>query len=307
MSAFGAQFASWSDLGKWLAGRAGSSLNCVLGRRTERPLGILVYHRVSPAPPAMPFPSINVTPDVFRAQLVGLKRLGFRFISLREALRKHDASERVSPRTAVVTFDDGFASVHEHAWPVLRELQVPATIFVNTAYWGSAAPMPFDDWGLRYRDLAPAASYRPLSIEQCREMLAGGLVEIGTHTHTHADFRSRERDLEEDLRLSLRCLRDHLGLDRVSFAFPYGRKALGYVSRLLVEAARASGVTCSLTTEAEPTDPRIDPFDWGRFNVYQWDTGRTLAGKLGGWYGWAPLLQERLSLRRQRAVEAGTP
>ena len=38
--------------------------------------------------------------------------------------------EPVPPYVVVVTFDDGFESVYEHAWPVLREFRIPATIFV---------------------------------------------------------------------------------------------------------------------------------------------------------------------------------
>jgi len=61
-------------------------------------------------------------------------------------------------------------------------------------------------------------------------------------------------------------------------------------------AVKKLPVTCALTTDGAPVDWRTDPFGWGRFNVYQWDTATTLTAKLKGCYGWAPKLQERLSL-----------
>ena len=36
----------------------------------------------------------------------------------------------------VLTFDDGFADVHDHAWPLLRERGLPFTIYLTTAYVG---------------------------------------------------------------------------------------------------------------------------------------------------------------------------
>jgi peptidoglycan/xylan/chitin deacetylase (PgdA/CDA1 family) len=126
-------------------------------------------------------------------------------------------------------------------------------------------------------------------------MAASGLVEIAAHTHTHGDFRGRPDALRADLRTNVESLRSTFGLDRVTFAFPFGRKAMGYVTDELLEAARQTGVACALTTEAELVDPRSNPFGWGRFNAYHWDTAVTLAAKLAGWYGWAPRLQERVA------------
>lgn len=292
---------SMSDLAKKLAGQASAGLDRVFGRRTPRPLGILVYHRVTPPIPGLPTPSMNVTPESFARQLSGLQSLDFRFLSLDEAIRRHHANEPIEPRSAIVTFDDGLASVGHFAWPTLRDLKIPATIFLNTAFLDSTEPMPFDRWGVQNAVAASPESYRSLTRDQCREMRASGLVELGTHTHRHHDFRGRADELTDDLRTSIETLERDFGIASPTFAFPFGRKALGNVSPELVEAARRAGVICALTTEAEPVDPRSDPFDWGRFNVYDWDTPRTLAAKLDGWYGWAPALQERWLARGARA------
>ena len=76
----------------------------------------------------------------------------------------------------MITFDDGFAGVYEYAWPVLKELKVPATVFVSTAYLDSTDPFPFDRWARQHQAHLPASSYRPLTHAQCREMVAEDLI-----------------------------------------------------------------------------------------------------------------------------------
>jgi peptidoglycan/xylan/chitin deacetylase (PgdA/CDA1 family) len=285
------------ELGKRGAGRTSAGLRLLVGRRARGTLGIILYHRVAPLTPGVARPTMNVTPERFRRQFAGLLARGFRVWPLRQVLDHRARGLALPPQTVVVTFDDGFETVYRHAWPVLRALQVPATVFVSTAFLGSRTPFPFDRWGLAHRDRVPGESYRPLTTAQCQEMTRDGLVELGSHTHTHQDFRGRPDELREDMRISVEILRARFGCGDVPFAFPFGRRSLGFAGDALLAAARQAGVTCALTTEAEVVEPCDDPFGWGRFNAYDWDTGATLAGKLAGWYSWAPRVQEWLTGR----------
>jgi peptidoglycan/xylan/chitin deacetylase (PgdA/CDA1 family) len=281
-------------------GHVSASLGGLLGNRAEDRMAILVYHRVAPVVPGAPAPTINVSPDRFRSQLAGLLERGYAFWPLAKVLEHRASGRPVPPRTVVVTFDDGFESVYLHAWPILQELGVPATVFVATAYLDAEEPFPFDEWGTAFRRVLPPSAYRPLSTAECRQMLGSGSIEIGSHTHTHADFRERPRALADDVRCSLEVLGARFGLRRPTFAFPYGRRHLGYVSDPLIAAARSTGIAAALTSVAELVDSQTEPFGWGRFTVYDWDTPATLAARCQGWYGWAPGLQEWLSSRRWR-------
>ena len=109
------------------------------------------------------------------------------------------AGEPIPRRTFVVTFDDGYESVYETAWPILKELSIPATVFIVTSYLDSGRPFVFDDWAAAGSAAAPAAAWRPLSTAQCNEMARDGLIELGSHTHTHADFRGRPEEFRRDL------------------------------------------------------------------------------------------------------------
>lgn len=262
---------------------------------TTAPAGILLYHRVSPIIAPHPIPTMNVTPESFRTQLAGLVARGFQVWPLARLLEAHAASEPVPARTVVITFDDGFEATYRYAWPILRELALPSTIFLPTAFLDQDAPFPFDQWGVRYASPDTAPAVRPLRRQQVWEMQEAGLTTFGAHTHTHQDFRGRYDDFRTDLQECVDTFRRDFNDPHPTFAFPFGRRHAGYVDDLLLETARATGVTCALTTEAQPVFPETDPFGWGRFNVYDWDTAATLQAKLEGHYGWAPRLQERFA------------
>ena len=267
---------------------AARGLNGCLGRRSGSTPGILTYHRVARRPAHLPEPLHNVTPEVFEDQLAGLLRRGFTAWPLAQLLQYRSTGEEPPPRVFCVTFDDGYDTVYSQAWPVLQQLQVPATVFVNTAYLDSSDPFPFDAWGVRFSRQAPAATFRPLSWQQCHEMIDSGIVSIGAHTHTHEDFRGRPHEFCDDLQACVDFLRGECDLEDVPFAFPFGSPQRGFAGPELVAAAKRTSVVCGLTTDPVLVDMAGDPFRWGRFNAFSWDTCHTLAAKLDGWYSWAP-------------------
>jgi peptidoglycan/xylan/chitin deacetylase (PgdA/CDA1 family) len=55
------------------------------------------------------------------------------------------------PYRAVVTFDDAYASIYRYAYPVLRELHLPATVFVPTDFVQTGTPMWWDRLRLAIR------------------------------------------------------------------------------------------------------------------------------------------------------------
>ena len=266
-----------------MASRAGLPL-LALGSRHEDSLGILMYHRITPRITGVPAPTYNVTPQRFHAQLSGLLARGYQAWPLRKVIECNQSGDSLPAKTFVVTFDDGYENNYQDAWPILKALKIPATIFVATAYLDSDEPFPCDDWTAAGSSRVPESSWRPLTTAQCAEMAADGLIDFGTHSHTHGDFRYHPEVLYEELRTSVDFLRFHFGIKDATFAFPYGTKRFGFSGPVLAGAAKQAGVLCSLTTEEDLVRSRSDPFDWGRFTVGESDNGATLATKLDGWY-----------------------
>jgi peptidoglycan/xylan/chitin deacetylase (PgdA/CDA1 family) len=272
-----------ANTAKWAGGRLAVTLHRAFGDRDRDRFGILMYHRVVPhrrdaAPPD------TVSPARFRAQLEGLLERDFQFARLGDVVALSERGERMPPRSVVVTFDDGFANVHEHALPVLADLGIPATVFVVTSFIGSSEPFPFDPWAPKARHATASNMWRPLDWAACKELDESGIVDIGSHTHTHADFRGRPEAFEHDVRASLESLQSHLGPGPRAFAFPFGARA--FASSELKRAAACAGVTCALTTEIELADPRGDRYAWGRVEAVESDSATVCASKLTGWYNW---------------------
>jgi peptidoglycan/xylan/chitin deacetylase (PgdA/CDA1 family) len=261
-----------------------SLLNTCLGPREKLAFGILMYHRIADPVRDQPKPTWNVPPRLFEKQLQGLLSRGWQAWPLRQVLSCAARELPIPRKTFVVTFDDGYANNLLHAYPILTKLRVPATVFIATAYLDSKQPLPSDDWPAAGVAGVPSETWRPLTTEECRRLIANGLVELGAHTHTHADFRGRPEALVADLEQNLAVLREQFGIEEPTFALPYGTKCDGYASAALARAAREAGVICCLTSEPNLVRAGDAPFDWGRFAAEDHDTAGTLAGKLGGWH-----------------------
>ncbi|MFN8645060.1 MAG: polysaccharide deacetylase family protein, partial [Candidatus Binatia bacterium] len=68
-----------------------------------------------------------------RRQLDYLRR-HYAVLPLIEIVGRLRAGRPLPARAAAVTFDDGYRNNYTCAWPVLRELGIPATIFVSTGF-----------------------------------------------------------------------------------------------------------------------------------------------------------------------------
>lgn len=108
---------------------------------------ILAYHRVYDLAEEELFPFdpelVSATPADFRWQMEQVLRVGspITFARLAEAL---DAGAELPLHPVIVTFDDGHRDNFTHAFPVLRDLGIPATVFLSTGYVGGTGTFWFD-------------------------------------------------------------------------------------------------------------------------------------------------------------------
>lgn len=291
-----------------LAGFA-TTMSEFLGPREKAGFGILMYHRIAELIPGHPKPTWNVPPALFEKQLEGLVRRGFECWPLREVLSHVREGEPIPRNVFVITFDDAYENVYLNAYPILRQLELPATIFLATAYLDSPDPFPSDDWSEAGSGNVPYTTWKPLTTEECREMQKSGTIELAAHTHSHGDFRGRPVELVTDLKRCQRVLRERFGIERATFAFPYGNKDSGFASEELSKAAQQAGMLCALTTESQLVQPGDDPFDWGRFAAEDHDTPASLAAKLNGWHDAVRSLGHTILCRRptRRKYAASDP
>ena len=133
-------------------------------------------------------------------------------------------------------------------------------------------------------------------------MQDSGLVELGSHSHGHADFRGAPETLRHDLAASLAVLRGQFGIDEPSFAFPFGFGCRGNDGPELAAVAERAGVCCALTTDEQLVRPGDDPMNWGRLAAFENDSAASLAAKLDGWYSlrgaWRRMRRTKIGRRR---------
>jgi peptidoglycan/xylan/chitin deacetylase (PgdA/CDA1 family) len=80
--------------------------------------------------------TLNVEQQTFRKHLEALQE-SHDIVSLDDALAVLDGSRRSARDVAVLTFDDGYRDVYTHAFPVMRDLRVPAVVYVPSAFIGT--------------------------------------------------------------------------------------------------------------------------------------------------------------------------
>lgn len=96
---------------------------------------ILTFHHVRPwrEKPFSPNRALEITPEFLETTVAFLRHEGVKIISIDEVPDRLRSSAAGRP-FAVLTFDDGYRDNIEHAWPVLKRLRAPWTVYVVKDY-----------------------------------------------------------------------------------------------------------------------------------------------------------------------------
>ena len=185
-------------------------------------LPILMYHDVSPSG-TEPGP-YSVSEEKFRSDMEYLHENGYKTITADALIAYKALGARPDDKTVMITFDDGYATNYTTAYPILKELQLKATIAV-----------------IGYNiESGNFASF--MTPDQARELQQSGVIDIQSHTYdlhhgeditdtppygrgiyrnsneTKADYQKR---LRNDLEKSQQFL-ESIGSELKLIAFPYG-------------------------------------------------------------------------------------
>ena len=109
-------------------------LNSGRHRGSDR-LAVLTYHRVAPADERSDLDRalVSASPEQFAEHMDTLGE-HFEFVSADQVVDSVRSHQALPPNALLVTFDDAYAEFATHAWPVLRERQIPAVMFAPTAF-----------------------------------------------------------------------------------------------------------------------------------------------------------------------------
>lgn len=188
---------------------------------------VLTFHALENSPSAISF-----SPLLFGHSMEKLHRNGYATVGLSDAARLVRERKPFPDKLFVLTFDDGYRSVYDEAFPVLGKYGMNATVFLTVG--DSMKYEPQDR-------LTPLGGRQMLSWGEIREMRDAG-IDFGAHTITHPDLTVIDAArMEQEIRGSKEIIENILGAPVLSFAYPYGL----YDERCVETAGRYFECACS--------------------------------------------------------------
>ena len=191
----------------------------------------------------------TVTDARFREDLQWLADHGYTTVLPSELL----SGKGLPDKAVMLTFDDGYRSNYELAYPLLQEYQAKAVISIVTQYTVNQSP-------------------NFLSWDMCREMAQSGLVEIGSHTNNCHQSKGIQRLPNEsredyqarvfpDIQTSIELIAENVGVEVQFLAYPNGLKdswAGGFIQER---------IDMTVTTKAGRADVSNGFYSLPRYNV----------------------------------------
>ncbi|MEG1709994.1 MAG: polysaccharide deacetylase family protein, partial [Acinetobacter sp.] len=199
---------------------------------------VLMYHMVREHIDGAKFNKLRVKPAEFEKQVAWMKAEGFHFVTMHELQNNWGKHPE---KTVAITFDDGYLDNLENAYPILEKYQAKATIYV-------VVDRHDRDWSTykkAHHNSGELAREAKLNDEQVQFLAQSGLVEIGSHTMTHANL-----DKLDDAQCLQELLESKIQLEQLihqpvtSFAYPFG-----IYSQRDVALAKQAGYSNAVTTE----------------------------------------------------------
>ena len=177
---------------------------------------ILMYHHVADFDPSSRY---AVSLQAFAEQMQSLNAWGYTTISLTTVVEALTVGADLPERPVVITFDDGYMNVYDHALPVMQKYGYQGVAYIIAGQ--------VEIGGFMHAD-------------QLKELRSAGW-EIGSHTYHHLDLRLADTNLQIEILDAKRDLEDLSGGPVDTFSFPYGLTT-PYATSLVDQAGFQSAV-----------------------------------------------------------------
>lgn len=216
----------------------------------ETTVQVLMYHALSEDGEG----SATIAAETFSQQMQALSDAGYHTVSPEDLAGFVYWGNPLPDKPLLITFDDGYTSNYDLAYPILKKLNMKAAIFLIGVHTGRSV----------YKDTGSAISPH-FTYAQALEMESSGLISIQSHTYDMHQWAPLEPEgqgregvlplsgesrphyrqaLWDDLSTSRRLIERYLGSAPIALAYPQGlntkqseavRKQLGYLMSFTVE------------------------------------------------------------------------
>lgn len=218
----------------------------------NRGIPVLYYHSVRESADN----EVTITPKLLRAQLQYIRDEGYMTLTLSELKAYILNNSPIPTKSILITFDDGYMDNYDNAFPILKDLNMVATIFCITSNLDG--------------------SYY-LSKEAINEMSNYG-IDIESHTVNHPKLNEMTYDEQlSELVDSKKTLESITGKKIDSIAYPFGD-----FNDDSIRAAKDAGYSLGFTTKKGLSDRDDNPLKLDRIYIsskYDMNTFKELLNK----------------------------
>ena len=206
---------------------------------------ILCYHALA----ASPKTAYAVSLKNFKQQMDWIGKRGYHVIALDSLARLLRTKAPLPDSLVLITFDDGYKSVYDYGWPILKKHKFPFAVFVYTNYIG--------------------AGKASLSWNQVRKMSQAGVL-VGSHSVSHPiltridgmTHQAYHDWIWKELAKSRDIISQKLKKDVTYFAYPFGA-----FDDTVAALAKQAGYTSCLMVNGGINDAATSPFELDRIII----------------------------------------
>src|SRR5437868_4095880 len=204
-------------------------------------------------------PDTEITPQMFEQQMQELKNRGISVIGMQDFMAWKRGEKNIPPHCAIITFDDGWKSQYDVAWPMMKKFGYTFTMFIYTE-------------GVRGGHFGGGEA---ITWEQLAELRDAG-SDIQAHSETHQDLRKPfdkvakkklsppeyEQWLQNEVGRCKETLEQRLGIKVNCFAVPYG-----FYNQHIKDVAKGVDYEAVFTVYGQPITFRSSLDSLGRYLI----------------------------------------
>lgn len=246
--------------------------------RKKWEIPILMYHRVINSKDNEGVHGTYIYEDMFRKHLKYLKENNYEVITFKE-LKRISWRNRFNSnkKYIIITFDDGYVDNYELAFPILKEFNFKATIFLM-------AESTYNEWDVKSSN---EKIFPLMTKEMILEMQDYG-IEFGAHTFNHPKLNKvSNEDIKHQVIDCKKILEEKIDSDIITFAYPYG--LLNDYAKKMAEKA---GYDFAVATDSGTVCLSDDLFQIRRIAIFPNTNLRSFKRKVKGNYNFIKIKRE---------------
>ena len=221
---------------------------------------ILCYHQFVEG--SISKSAMQVSERTFEKQMAYLSANGFQVIPFSRLSGFLDGSQSIPPKSVVISIDDGYKSVYQTAFPILKKYSYPATLFLYTDFVGGGAAL---NWS------------------QIREMQDSGLINVESHSRTHSSLVRRQNESLADYQARISdeivapelLIKQRMNKGLKHYAYPFGD-----TSALVVDSLQERSYRLAATVQRGSNAAFAPPLLLKRNMIYAGDDMRVFIKQL---------------------------